>query len=189
MPLAGIPTRKIALAAAGLVADAKPFMSVERQCRAHWCWAAVCVSIARRYGIVIDQAAFARKVLGDAFPAADCSNPPCDATSTKCSVPAMALPIDDVPLDFERVAGPLSKEALIEEMKHQRPVAAKIIWQSAAKPAGGHYIAIVGMTESAGDVLFHPGDPMDTIAQAVPYEKLVRYQQDGDWKVSWRKAG
>jgi hypothetical protein len=189
MPLNAVPSKNVVIPIGDAVVGDKPFMTVEPQCRAHWCWAAVCVSIARRFGHELEQASFARQVLGDSFPDADCTVPPCDATSTKCSIPALTLPIDMLPISYEKVPGPLSKADLIEEMRNKRPVAAKIVWQSASKPAGGHYIAIVGMSASGGDVLFHPGDPMDGNVQAVPYEKLLRYQEDGDWKVSWRKGG
>lgn len=189
MPLNAIPSANVVFSLGAATDGNKPFMTVEPQCRAHWCWAAVCVSIARTFGHELDQAGFAQQVLGSSVSAKDCTVPPCDATSMKGSIPAQALPIDMLPVPYEKVLGPLSKQDLIQEMRMKRPVAAKIIWQSASKPAGGHYIAIVGMSMSGGDVLFHPGDPMDGNVQAVPYEKLVRYQEDGDWRVSWRKVG
>lgn len=190
MPTSPIPKSKVSLNAHSLANDGGPFMSVQGQCRAFWCWAAVCVSIAKHYGIDADQSIFAQQVQGSAFPSTDCTIPPCDATLVQGSVPAMVLPVDQFNLGYVKVPGPLSESDLATEMRAHRPVGAKIIWRSAGKPAGGHYIAIVGMTETNGKKVFHPSDPMDpSNVQSLSYAELVNYQLDGDWKLSWRRVG
>jgi hypothetical protein len=189
MPVFGFPSKSITVSSTGAAGSTGPFMTVERQCRANWCWAAVAVSIGRHYDVQRDQAEFARSVLasrGVHFPDSECIGQPCDSTSSLCSRPLPDLPLNKLPLQVaEPLPGPACETILREKLSAHRPVGLFIEWRSAGHVSGGHFIALTGIVISGSSLRYHVGDPMGPDDQTMTYDDLQNYQSDGKWMTTW----
>jgi Papain-like cysteine protease AvrRpt2 len=188
-----LPTQTVDLGPAAAAIPAGPLdgtilLHIEAQCRADWCWAAVCVSIARHYGHVRSQSEFAYAIETAAgFPVTpkQCAIPPCDATTTTGSYPSTFLPLTGLapsPREDDRA---LTEVELLAEVSAARPVGIQIRWD-AAKGGKAHFIAVVGGINTASGVQYLVGDPMDANIAPLRYAGLLRYRGIGTWVQSSR---
>lgn len=198
----GLAATPVSLTAKPSAGDIAPLaLSCEMQCRAHWCWAAICTEIGRIFGSTEPQERLAHRVQrslfkDDAPAAADTHVPPCDRARPQGSEPIISLnkvlPTLDVPAAPLRCqpTAALSERDLLAELRDGRPVAIKIEWGDGS----AHFIVVVGASMRQGTWLFTVDDPMKGRLD-VSYVGLVRYQSPGDgqpggrWTDSWWGIG
>ncbi|WP_026603640.1 papain-like cysteine protease family protein [Methylomonas sp. 11b] len=173
----------------GQEAGIPAILTVERQCRAHWCWAAVALSVGKHFGVTDYQTQedlvfnyfnfTVEEKLSNSAACDSNDNQHGDHTS-------LIIPLSSV--GFPNAASkeaPLQEEELVHELSNGRPVCAFIEWSNGT---GYHAIAIVGieaMRDQDGNRRYIIGDPLHNTQRSSYNQLCDSYYNNGQWKVTF----
>ena len=155
-------------------------LTVEKQCKDHWCWAAVAVAIERYYGnSTVTQCTFASRFLtiSDC-----CSDQDLQACDTDKRLPEVLKFMHALGRTFHQVEA----HFLMNEIDNQRPVCLRIAFNRK-----GHAVLIRGYDNSAPSrVSFFIGDPKFDVNAQIPFESLkTAYLGPGQWTHTYFTKG
>lgn len=159
--------------------------AMEKQGQDNWCWAAVAVSVARKYN---SASAWTQCRLATAFYAQHGHNKNCCSNGLDCSQPQALSQVFAITgnLAGQAMAHTVPFNDLVREIDAGRPVCVRIGWPTS--PPSGHFIAITGyrVTESGG-VFVEAQDPVNPPGsiKEMPFAVLVSdygaATDDGAW--------
>lgn len=164
--------------------------AMETQTQDNWCWAAVAVSVARKYNAA---SAWTQCTLATTFYAQHGHAKSCCSNGLDCSEPQALSQVFAVTgnLAGQALATAVSFDDLAREIDAGRPVCVRIGWPT--NPPSGHFIAVTGyrVTES-GKAFVEAQDPANAPGNVkeMPFAVLVAdygaEDDDGTWTHTYR---